>query len=502
MRKSFRKTLVTLLLIAVMLSSMLTTVSAFGPSTMYTPPANAPAYGVLSPRTIQLKYSGANNGKMYTTWENRTTGIPTFPIFESTNNGQTWTKVGDVRDTVNGTDWGMQNCPQLFEMPQTIGSLTAGTLICVGDATPHDMSATRLDMYKSTDLGRTWTFVSTITTAGRNEVYYDPVWEPWLLVANNKLICYYSDERDPNHSQKLVHQTTTDGVNWGSVVEDVVWNDAASRPGMAVVSKLSNGNYIMTFEVMDSSESGAPCKYKINNNPETGWNSCPSTTFLYGGSPYNTVLSDGRIVANSYGSGDIYINTKNDGTGTWESMGTPIGASYNRCILQLANGRLFIANGGGFNTHNSITYADMYVPSVTGSYRLINVKSGKALAIGGGATSDGVQAIQWSWDGTSPEKWQLVNDGSYKRIINCKTGKALAVSQASTADGAAVLQWNDKGTNEFQWSLVQSGSYYKIVNRNSGKLLDVYQGSTSDGGTIVQWTDNGGTNQLWQLVTN
>jgi YesN/AraC family two-component response regulator len=31
------------------------------------------------------------------------------------------------------------------------------------------------------------------------------IWEPFLLVANNKLICYYADEQDPdnNHEVKI-----------------------------------------------------------------------------------------------------------------------------------------------------------------------------------------------------------------------------------------------------------------------------------------------------------
>ena len=503
MKKRFRKALTATLVIA-MLSVMLltsTSVSAYGPLTMYTPPSSAPSYGVLSPRTVQLKYSGSNNGKMYTTFEECSNGVPTFPIFESTNNGQTWTKVGDVRDTQNG--WGMLNCPQLFEMPQTIGSLTAGTLICAGNSVPGDRSATRMDLYKSTDLGRTWTFVSRIATGGRHAIEGDPIWEPWFLVANNKLICYYSDERDPAHSQKLVHQTTTNGTTWSAVVDDVVWPDSTTRPGMPIVVKLSNGNYMMTYEVVG--QSGVPCYAKINNNPETGWNACTSTKIANGGSSYVTMLSDGRILAQTYGSGDIYFNTKNDGTGSWVAMGTPTGAAYNRCLLPLSNGRLFIVCGGGFvaPNHNSITYADMWVPPITGSYRLVNVKSGKVLGINGGSTADGAQAVQWTSNGSYDQMWQRVNlTGGYTKLIDVKTSKALGVYQGSTAEGAKVVQWNDTGALDQQWTFVAVGSNYKIVNRNSGKCLGVWQGSTAEGAELVQWTDNGSTDQQWQLVAN
>ena len=70
----------------------------------------------------------------------------------------------------------------------------------------------------------TWSFVSSIATGGEaiSTNGHTPIWEPFLLVANNKLIVYYSDQRDPNYGQKIVHQTSTDGVNWGSVVNDVI----------------------------------------------------------------------------------------------------------------------------------------------------------------------------------------------------------------------------------------------------------------------------------------
>lgn len=114
MKKHVKRFVVTMLLFLVMLGTLATSVGAYGPLTMFTPPSDAPTYGVLSPRTVQLTHSGGNNGKMYTTRENRTTGIPTFPIYESTNNGQSWAKMGDVTNTVDGSGWGMQNCPQLY----------------------------------------------------------------------------------------------------------------------------------------------------------------------------------------------------------------------------------------------------------------------------------------------------------------------------------------------------------------------------------------------------
>ncbi|WP_270165607.1 RICIN domain-containing protein [Paenibacillus sp. SYP-B4298] len=473
----------------------------YGPATMYTPPADAGTYGVLSPRTIQLKHNSEHNGKMYTTFEEVSNGQhkPTFPVFESTNNGATWTKVGEVEDTNN--EWGMLNCPQIFEMPQTIGSLEKGTLIIIGNSVPDDRSQTSMDMYKSTDLGRTWEYVSTVDIGGTHWINGDPIWEPWMVVANDQLIVYYSDERDPAHSQKLVHRTTRDGVNWGPIVEDIVMPEQKMRPGMPIVAQLENGNYMMTYEVVGLP--GVPNFYKINDNPEIGWNDLPSYDVIGGGSAYFIVLDDGRIVVNSYGSGDIFINSKNDGTGEWLSMGTPIGGAYNRGILQLNDGSLFILNGGGFVApkHNSISYANMWIPSTDDAFKLVNVKTGKALAISNGDTKNGANAIQWTAGEALDQLWQSVElSNGYSTLVNVKTGKALGVWDGSQADGARIVQWNDTGSNDQQWTLEAVNNHYRIVNRNSGKLLAVSQGSAADGASIIQTTDSGADDQLWMLI--
>lgn len=61
----------------------------------------------VSPRVIQLQYQDneEDNGKMLITWEwgvieNEEDG-KVFPIYESTDQGETWTSVGSVVETEN-----------------------------------------------------------------------------------------------------------------------------------------------------------------------------------------------------------------------------------------------------------------------------------------------------------------------------------------------------------------------------------------------------------------
>lgn len=60
------------------------------------------------------------------------------------------------------------------------------------------------------------------------------------------LICYYSDQRDPQHGQTIVHQASIDGLTWGKVVTDFSSPAHEHRPGMPVVARMGNGLWIMS----------------------------------------------------------------------------------------------------------------------------------------------------------------------------------------------------------------------------------------------------------------
>lgn len=183
---------------ALSLPSLTTQAQAYGPSVLYQPPAGAREYGALYPKTVQLQHKGADNGTILATFEQPTT-TPVFPIYRSTDNGATWNQISSVTDTVNG--WGNRNGAFLYELPQQVGNMPAGTVLCVGLSAPADKSAERMEVYKSNDAGRTWSYVSRIASSGGYTT--TPIWEPFVLVANNKLIVYYSDERDKaNNNQK------------------------------------------------------------------------------------------------------------------------------------------------------------------------------------------------------------------------------------------------------------------------------------------------------------
>ncbi|MCL8017275.1 alpha-L-fucosidase [Streptomyces sp. AS02] len=135
-------------------------------------------------------------------------------------------------------------------------------------------------------------------------------------------------------------------------------------------------------------------------------------------------------------------------------------------------------------------------------YKLVNRKSGKVMDVNGASSADGAAVIQWPSTGGTNQQWKLSanSDGSY-RLVNVRSGKVLE-SPGGSVEGAALDQWTDNGGTNQWWNLVPSstGGYYTLVNVRNGWCADVKDASTADGAKIIQWRATGGSNQDWQLV--
>ena len=136
----------------------------------------------------------------------------------------------------------------LFELPQQIGAMPAGTLLwaaSVGqDAANRRMA---IDVWESPDHGVTWSQLPPCQTAPNT----GGLWEPEFYVdAEGDLVCHYSDETNPGaHSQSLEERFSSDGRTWGQVFPTVAPANAGLRPGMAIVTQRIDGSYYMTYEV-------------------------------------------------------------------------------------------------------------------------------------------------------------------------------------------------------------------------------------------------------------
>ena len=209
------------------------------------------------------------------------------------------------------------------------------------------------------------------------------------MTFESKLVVYYSDQRDLSYGQKLVHQTSTDGVTWGDVIDDVVSSDYSFRPGMPVVTKLPNAQYILTYEfygavegqssksfsMLPSSALGAPTTeltqcalvapfavyFKLSNDPlnfasATGSVLRTSNGYIPIGSPYSVWLPvggfNGTIVTNAGSSSSVFLNT-GLGYGEWIEVNSTAPASYSRSLVSLLSGEEVLIVGAAPATGNA-----------------------------------------------------------------------------------------------------------------------------------------------------
>lgn len=326
---------------------------------IFTPPANA---GWTDPRVLYARSAQFDDGTLLATWENYSPEPPPvyFPIFQSKDNGQTWSEISRVQDTQQ--KWGLRYQPFLYILPEDFAGYKKGTVLLSGSSIPTDLSKTQIELYVSTNKGKTWKFLSHIAAGGAafptNGL--TPVWEPFLMLHQNKLICYYSDQREnATYGQKMVHQTTTNLLNWGPVVNDVTYPTYGDRPGMPTVARLPNGKFIMTYEYgggPDLSPYTFPVYFKTSSNPEafgsaTGRVIKTADGVIPVGSPY-VVWSpvggpNGTIIVSCGTRTEIFIN-KNLGEGPWTMIATPEAEAYTRYLSVMKNdqSKLIIMGGG------------------------------------------------------------------------------------------------------------------------------------------------------------
>ncbi|MFC7534791.1 RICIN domain-containing protein [Actinoplanes sp. GCM10030250] len=422
------------------------------------------------------------------------------------------------------------------------------------DGDRRDMA---IALYSSTNQGASWNFLNIVTTGGwqggsagavgqriANANTYrqvDPVWEPYLMVYGNQLVAYYSDENDytgyntstgvltqradngtagDSHGQILAHRTWNGSTSssWSAPVLDVagltqnaggVNQIGGGRPGMPNVVPTSDGRWLLTYEYFGG---GDNVHYKVSSNPldfhsvggaaGTNITALPVTSgspaVAPGGSPVVIRLPDGRLIYNSNGSGDVWVNPSGSSTGAWTRQLTTVEAGYSRNLTYVPRtGRVLIVTG-----LTTIRHADLDFGRSAGAYyKLVNRRSGKVLDTSGAGLADGTNLVQWGDNGGHNQHWHVADiGGGYRTLLNRNSGRAVSIWQTGTADGVRAVQWVENGGFDQAYTVEPVGAYYEVRARHSGKLLTVTGGSAADGAQVIQWPDQNLTEQQWSMV--
>lgn len=515
----------------------------------------------------------------------------TLPVYKSDDHGTTWQPLSEVKApaylssdpqyakyTSNWTN------PYLYTLPQDVGNLKQGTLLLAsvvsGDdqyyrehkaADPNwtpsndgDRGDLAIALYSSTDEGASWKVVNVIATGGwqggsagaigqniaaaNTHQQVDPVWEPYLMVYQGQLVCYYSDENDytgfnattgvptldpanttatDSHGQILAHKTW-DGrsAQWSVPVVDIAGltqsvgggrtQIGGGRPGMANVVRTGDGKWLLTFEYWGG---GANTRYVVADNPLQFYRGSPtgeavtslpvdtgSRPLATGGSPVVIRLPGGRLVYNAAGSGNVWVNDSGRSDGTWKEYQTTSKAGYSRSLQYVdGTGRIAILNNQGTST---IAYAEVDLGRSGGAYyQLVNRRTGQVIGtgnktndanIGNADVPDVVLEAPGSAANPDTQYWHVVTEpNGGVTLLNKSGGRAAAVWTGNATAGQRIGQWVDNSATG-SWNLVKTtDGFYKL---QSVRNTNLYLTGPSDGAPLTLQNALTDGSQDWELV--
>ncbi|HZI33292.1 MAG TPA: RICIN domain-containing protein, partial [Candidatus Binatia bacterium] len=502
------------------------TVLPYTTGTRITP--NSPVNGgTRYGRIIRLQHSGSANGTLIATYESWPND---FRFYRSTDDGFTWAQISaPILSSIPG--WVMKVEPDLFELPAAVGNLPAGTILLAGNCRTNDFSVNshRMEVWYSTDHGVTWNFRGVVDHSTNQGL-----WEPRLdLTSSGQLVCYYSDERfaSTGYNQLLGERVSPDGgLTWGSESNVCAINDGAKRPGMAVTTRLPNGQYVLSYEGVGFG--GWSQVYIKFSSDGTNWGSgpgdlgtpvqtasgayvgaCPYILWIPAGGPNGTLIISGQFLRNSSNTDrEFFINT-NLGQGNWTMIPAAVqwqGGGNNltgwsqgmiptadgQGVIQMASSQITV-NGNTNNNEMLVGREQLILPGNT--YNLSNQKSGLALNIPGNSAVHGTGLQQDAVTGNAAQKWTFNDLGNNVwTVINPGNQLAWDDSGWSTTPGTKLEQWDYNGLQVQQFKPRPLGNGgWKFINVNAGLTVTVTNGFTSAGAAIVLDTNTATAEQNW-----
>ncbi|WP_179201896.1 RICIN domain-containing protein, partial [Streptomyces caniscabiei] len=96
--------------------------------------------------------------------------------------------------------------------------------------------------------------------------------------------------------------------------------------------------------------------------------------------------------------------------------------------------------------HSNLSITPGTVPDLSGTYKIVSVRSGKALDASGGGTANGTPIIQWTDTGSTNQQWRLArNSAGYYSITGVASNKALDIPFATTSPNTRFQLWTPTG---------------------------------------------------------
>ena len=251
-------------------------------------------------------------------------------FMESADGGETW-KILSRPEEQKSPGLVPGRMAHLYELPHDLGEYPRGTLVFSSGSIDYSVRS-EIWIWYSTDCGKTWVQESLVATGG---ITREGVWEPFTFYEDGWLYCFYSDDSDPAHDQKLVYKRSQDGKTWSELVDVCTFPTAKDRPGMIIITKMGNGEFFMVYEYYGTG--GGNVYYKktrdlANWDPESpgrelecnGYRvkGAPSCIWVPAGGECGMLIATGKTEIGGDGTHRIFVSF--DYGESWTTMKNPL----------------------------------------------------------------------------------------------------------------------------------------------------------------------------------
>lgn len=157
-----------------------------------------------------------------------------------------------------------------------------------------------------------------------------------------------------------------------------------------------------------------------------------------------------------------------------------------------------------------------------GTYKIVNINSGKVLDVSGGSTANGAALQQYTNNNTVAQQWTVRNYGSGKvALVSVNANKAVDIPNGNAVQQAQLQLYSPNGTVAQQWLVAKApltlrerlnetaakhrqdlpdGTYTFGSKLNTSMKMDVSGASRSNYGNVQIWAGNGTNAQKWKVT--
>ncbi|WJV46606.1 RICIN domain-containing protein [Streptomyces flavofungini] len=131
---------------------------------------------------------------------------------------------------------------------------------------------------------------------------------------------------------------------------------------------------------------------------------------------------------------------------------------------------------------------------------LLNQGTGKCLAVPHASEANGVGLVQWECKGEADaeQRWQLEHvaggNGDRYLVRNRNSSKCLAIPGGTSVNGTQAIQWTCNGGSSQIWI---HDSRNRLRNLASDRCLAIPNASAANGTKAIQWTCATSLDQRW-----